>query len=148
MTSYVLGFMFSEDLKKVVLILKRKPEWQAGKLNGVGGKIEVDEFPIDALLREFREETGIYTTLSRWLGVAQLSGKAGTVFVYAMNSSRFQEVKSATEESVGIFNIENLHVLNVIPNLRWLIPLCLAYLTMSKTSTLVAPIKIIETEKH
>lgn len=55
---YVLGFMFNEDESKVLLIMKNRPAWQAGKLNGVGGKIEAGETPIQAMEREFAEETG------------------------------------------------------------------------------------------
>ncbi len=42
MKLYVVGFMFTEDEKQVVLIEKKRPEWQAGKLNGVGGKIGIN----------------------------------------------------------------------------------------------------------
>ena len=40
MREYVCGFLFSPDRKKVLLIRKRRPAWQAGKLNGVGGKVD------------------------------------------------------------------------------------------------------------
>lgn len=42
MKKYVLGFMFSTEDRgqKVALIKKLKPKWQAGLLNGIGGKIE------------------------------------------------------------------------------------------------------------
>lgn len=55
---YVLGIMFSEDEERVLAIWKNRPDWQAGKLNGIGGKIEDGETPIEAMRREFREETG------------------------------------------------------------------------------------------
>lgn len=55
---YVLGFMFNEAESKVILIFKNRPAWQAGKLNGIGGKIEEGETPIQAMNREFAEETG------------------------------------------------------------------------------------------
>lgn len=54
---YVLGFLFSEDGSRVLLIWKNRPAWQAGKLNGIGGKIEDGEQPLDAMKREFVEET-------------------------------------------------------------------------------------------
>ena len=38
MTKYVVGFMFSPDKQFVALIRKNRPEWQAGKLNGIAGK--------------------------------------------------------------------------------------------------------------
>lgn len=70
MKKYVLGFMFSADKKHVLLILKNHPEWQAGSLNGVGGKIlrgdeyiasmvkdvkVPDETDLDALKRKMKE---------------------------------------------------------------------------------------------
>lgn len=55
---YVLGIMFSEDEKKVLTIWKNRPSWQLNKLNGVGGKLEDGETPIQAMNREFSEETG------------------------------------------------------------------------------------------
>lgn len=38
--NYVCGFMCSYDLTRFLLIRKTHPEWQKGKLNGIGGKIE------------------------------------------------------------------------------------------------------------
>lgn len=51
-THYVAGFMFNEDRTRVALIEKQKPDWQRGKLNGIGGKIEDDESPVEAMTSE------------------------------------------------------------------------------------------------
>lgn len=82
--NYVCGFMCSWDLQNFLLIRKTHPEWQKGKLNGIGGKIELKkayigeilihqgnapenyETPFEAMIREFYEETGITTTRDRW----------------------------------------------------------------------------------
>ena len=56
--TYVAGFLFSPDRSRVLLIRKNRPAWQAGKLNGLGGKIEPGETPPQAMRREFREEQG------------------------------------------------------------------------------------------
>ena len=40
MQKYSLGFVFDLPVEKVLLIEKQRPEWQKGKLNGIGGKIE------------------------------------------------------------------------------------------------------------
>jgi 8-oxo-dGTP pyrophosphatase MutT (NUDIX family) len=57
---YVLGFVKVKDFKvlkpKVLLMIKQRPEYQKGKLNGIGGKIEAGETPIKAMIREFGEE--------------------------------------------------------------------------------------------
>lgn len=54
---YVLIFIFTPDLKKVLLIKRKKPPYQ-GCFNGVGGKIELNESPEHAAYRECAEETG------------------------------------------------------------------------------------------
>jgi len=38
--NYVCGFMMTWDLQQFLLIRKTHPDWQKGKLNGIGGKIE------------------------------------------------------------------------------------------------------------
>lgn len=69
---YVLGFAFGADGNAVLLIKKTKPAWQAGKLNGVGGKVEPSDWSIEgAMAREFEEETGISTDPSQWSLFAQ-----------------------------------------------------------------------------
>lgn len=84
--NYVCGFMMTWDLQQFLLIRKTHPEWQAGKLNGIGGKIEkkhhviateqessksdagywLMETPQEAMIREFHEETGMTTKRDRW----------------------------------------------------------------------------------
>jgi 8-oxo-dGTP pyrophosphatase MutT (NUDIX family) len=70
---YVAGFMFDVANKQVALIRKTKPAWQAGKLNGIGGKIEDGESPEAAMVREFLEETGCNTDRDDWSHFASLS---------------------------------------------------------------------------
>src|SRR5579862_2183312 len=71
---FVVGFMFTKDGNKVRMIEKQHPEWQKGKLNGIGGKIEPGEEPIAAMVREFEEETGWRTFESDWTHFAILQG--------------------------------------------------------------------------
>lgn len=59
MKCYVLVFVFSSDYRRVLLIEKTKPEWQAGKYNGLGGHIEPGETPEEAARREVQEESGV-----------------------------------------------------------------------------------------
>lgn len=56
---YVVGFIFSLDRQSVLLIRKNRPQWQLGKLNGIGGEIEKGETPHAAMTRECAEECGI-----------------------------------------------------------------------------------------
>ena len=62
--TYVAGFTFSENDTDVLLIEKQNPAWQRGFLNAVGGKIEPGEQPLEAMTREFKEETGVRTKSS------------------------------------------------------------------------------------
>ncbi|MCI0563502.1 MAG: NUDIX domain-containing protein [Nitrososphaera sp.] len=129
MIEYVLGFYFSEDLKNLVLIGKRRPPWQAGKFNGVGGKIEDGESPYVAMVREFREETGVHTPPSDWSLRATMTGSDWKVYVFAGRAfdSTIRLVPQPEEEEVPvIFPVDKIPE-NVIPNLRWLIPLCLDF---------------------
>ena len=66
---YVVGYMFSPDYREVALIRKAKPEWQRGKLNGVGGKIEIGERKGIAMSREFAEEAGVIIPEMSWLHI-------------------------------------------------------------------------------
>lgn len=68
----VVGFRFSPDLQTVCLIEKLKPDWMAGKLNGVGGKVEPGESAGEAMRREFREEAGLDEP--DWRPFASISG--------------------------------------------------------------------------
>lgn len=138
MTSYVAGFCFDKILQNVLLIFKNKPEWQKGKLNAIGGKIEENETPLQAMQREFKEETLCYVDAFDWKEFCILQGTDFKVhFFYAhtlYTDSVFQSlvhvqnvmsspndehifsmsVKSATNTSSGI-----------LPNLCWLIPMAL-----------------------
>lgn len=64
MKAYVLAFIFDEKLENVWLIKKNRPDWQADKMNGIGGKFEESdgvgpEGFKNAIIRELREESGI-----------------------------------------------------------------------------------------
>jgi len=122
---YVAGFCFSPELQRVVLIEKTKPKWQKGKLNGVGGKIEPEEHPIDAMVREFYEETGVIIPAELWTQFATISNDDWIVFFYKTVSDKVDEVRTTTEEHVNLFDLEMLHSYNTVPNLQWLIPMAL-----------------------
>jgi 8-oxo-dGTP diphosphatase len=125
---YVCGFLFSRDRGRVLLIRKRRPAWQAGKLNGLGGKIEPGETALDAMRREFREEAGV--DLAEWQHVLSLSGAddAGSGRGWAGHFFRaFGDVDAAraiTDEQLETHSTALLPH-DTIPNLRWIIPLML-----------------------
>lgn len=88
MKRFVCGFFFNKTKTEVLLIEKKRPDWQRGLLNGVGGHIETKdedtsisgvistlryETPREAMVREFQEETGIKTTHANWEEFAVLN---------------------------------------------------------------------------
>src|SRR4051812_30781890 len=119
---YVCGFMF-DSMNRVLLILKQKPEWQKGKLNGIGGKIEPGEAPIDAMVREFWEETQIHTERSEWDLKVRLSGPDYVVHFYSA-MREWTEVRPmvCTIEMPTFVKLNKLPI-NTIYNLRWMLPL-------------------------
>jgi 8-oxo-dGTP diphosphatase len=101
--SYCLGFAF-DDLGRVCLITKDKPDWQKGKLNGVGGSIEPGEMPIDAMVREFKEETGVEVPIWRWTHFGTMQGIAGwQVELFHCQCPEIRDVRTAEREHVQLY---------------------------------------------
>lgn len=121
-TLYVLGFMFDERKEHFLAIRKTKPKWQAGKLNGVGGKVEINESPFEAMRREFREETGI--DCATWSQVAYMTGPDFQMYIFSAVGDINKAVQT-TEEELYSLQVKNNLPHNVIPNLRYLVPMAL-----------------------
>ena len=68
---YVVGFLFVDGVNTVLLIRKKRPAWQAGRLNGPGGKVEPGETFLQAMRREFTEEIE-YAGIDAWEHFATL----------------------------------------------------------------------------
>lgn len=127
-TIYVLGFAFSHSMRSVVLIEKQKPAWQAGKLNGIGGKVERGELPLDAMTREFCEETGWGTRNGEWHLFEIMRFRNGAiVYCYACKLLPSAEIRTVEQERVDAYPIDDADgslrsELPIINNLNWLIP--------------------------
>lgn len=122
--AYVLGFCFMWGGSEVVLIRKNKPAWQKGLLNGVGGKIESNETPSQAMAREWVEETGAPSPA--WNHFVTMDFSGAVVHVFKCVLTGFLEVKSTTDEAVFMFPVSAVPGSSIIiPNLRWLIPMAL-----------------------
>ncbi|MDR5759937.1 NUDIX domain-containing protein [Caballeronia sp. LZ035] len=125
MIEYVTGFMFSECRRHVVLVSKLKPEWQHGKVNGVGGKVEAGETAADAMAREFMEEAMVASTPDEWIHYVRLVRPGSyKIDFFFMSSAEAFSARRGDAEEIGIFPVDALPD-NVIPNLRWLVPLAL-----------------------
>ena len=119
---YVIGFLFNESMTQVMLINKNRPDWQAGKINALGGKIENNETSREAVAREIYEESTVWTTPQEWTWLGTMSGWDWAVVVYYILRKNLGFF-NATDEAIEIFDTDNLPD-NLIHNLRWLIPMC------------------------
>ncbi len=119
---YVAGFLFSRDLQHVVLIEKNKPDWQAGKMNGVGGKIEPGETPEQAMRREFNEEAGV--DVPDWKAFCVLNWRGGAIHFFRAVGN-VSECYTKTDEVIRRIPTEYLDTFKIVRHLRWLVPMAM-----------------------
>lgn len=145
MNSMVCGFLFNAEGEHVVLIRKNRPAWMEGFLNGIGGKVEpIDENSEDhrdsvkrffrAMEREWFEEVdGVTVHVQDWIHFAVLKhpNEWEVHFFYAFAAPimdlRASGIKAKTRETIHLVSVRNiaLGIANVMPNLRYLIPMAL-----------------------
>lgn len=126
----VVGFAFDQDTTRVLLVRKTHPHWQAGKLNGIGGKVEDCDRgnPTSAMVREFTEETGIAQIEPDWLFLATLhSGPHLIHFFRALFSlATLQQADGHPNDTGEMLELHNVSALarrrDMIPNLSFLVP--------------------------
>lgn len=149
MKRYVAGFLFSSHMTNVAMIMKKRPEWQKGKLNGIGGHIERKtqnhtcydivcdvggfdpckcpyETPLEAMVREFEEEAGVHVPAEQWEQFLALSGDGFEVnFFSAADTKLLNQVRSMTDETVMVVEVDKLPLMNTISNIPWVVQMAL-----------------------
>lgn len=138
---YVAGFLFSNG--DVLLVQKMKPDWQKGYWNGVGGRVEPGEAPLDAMAREFVEETTIDVGKDEWRGVCQERGPGYMTHFYAARRMAQPHAPSLNDAGEPLMwrEVRFLHQVEVLGNLRWLIPMALDWRAPKAVVGVVADIK-------
>lgn len=132
--SYVLGIVLDYDMKHILLMEKKRPSWQVGKFNGLGGKIEKNEIAIDAMIREFKEETGLDSAYFNWVHVGHvtrpatfnLEGMSYRMDIFAMTMSledlREAENNSPTDERLYCIPLNRQVLQNIgVDGLSWIV---------------------------
>jgi 8-oxo-dGTP diphosphatase len=119
----VVGFLFTPYETHLVLIQKNRPPWQAGKYNGLGGKIAPGEAPHAAMVREFKEEAGL--DIPEWQHRAILKGALWELNVFVARSNMALQARTMTDERVMIVDPYRLYDYPVLPNVPMLVALCL-----------------------
>lgn len=122
--AYVLGFRFDYAKLRVALIRKNKPAWQAGLLNGIGGKHEDGESYHAAMVREFKEEAGVDEI--QWSHFHTMRGKDWMVVCFA-GLGDLSKLVSMEAEKVEIHAVAAVGR-GCVENLAWLIPLAIDHL--------------------
>jgi 8-oxo-dGTP diphosphatase len=129
MTEYVLGFRFTQEpvtgRSMVALIRKNRPEYLAGKYNGVGGKVEPGEQEEDAMVREFREETSVETAPADWRQFGLLEHDGRLIHLFVSHGPWERLVPTTDEPPAWIFTDDLAGAKPVQENLRWMVPLAL-----------------------
>ena len=128
---YVLGFAFNSAKDHIVLIYKNRPDWQAGKINGIGGKVERGEIPVFSMEREFFEETGVVTHFHNWKQFATLifgndilGGKA-LIHCFKFIGDECMQASTYEDEDVETFAIKDIWDKPLIGHLHFLIPMAM-----------------------
>lgn len=89
---YCLGFIFTPDLDRVLMLLK-EPTLHRDKWNGIGGKLEGDESAIAAMVRECKEELGQDIPADEWTFLGYIRGPADHRWEVSVYATR-QNVKA------------------------------------------------------
>lgn len=129
-TLYTLGFLFNEEKTQVALIRKLRPEWQKGKLNGIGGKIEEGESALYGMQREFGEEANFpeYYLLD-WKEFALIDNPNYAVHCFTAICSDLFAIDSKIDEKIEITRVDALHPwrIDILDNISWLVPMAIDF---------------------
>lgn len=122
---FVVGFCFDSKKNYVLLIKKKRPDWQKGLFNGIGGKIEFDESPQEAMNRESLEEADLSVD---WFyrGIMKGTNNDKTKFecsIFSAYDDAVNHFKQMEDEKLYLISVHQLSQIKTIENLYFLIPM-------------------------
>lgn len=137
MKRYTVGFIFDPTLCRVVLIHKNRPDWQNGRMNGIGGHIEEGEESVACMVRETQEESGLVTGKEQWVFLGTIHEPGALVDFYAtIHAGDPKDIVSCTDEPVEWCDVAHLPE-QVLPNIPWLVAYGKDRLMRNNTHTFV-----------
>lgn len=119
---YVCGFLFDAAMQHLVLLRREKPPNQRGLYNGVGGRVEADEFPVQAMIRECHEEAGVW--VEDWVAFAEVEGPTWVSYFFFARDNAAHQARQMEHQLVQCFSMDAVFSLPLMPNLPWLLRLC------------------------
>jgi 8-oxo-dGTP diphosphatase len=131
-TEYCCGFMIRPAAREVLLIQKQRPAFQKGLWNGIGGKLEHGETPLQAMTREFHEEAGVVTHPEDWEHTISLTGDSDEVQAHGGSAFAVYYFRAFVEHWPNYISMTDELVLPMaidvdlwprLENLKWILPL-------------------------
>ena len=121
---YVLALLFTPDARRVVLMRKERPAWQAGRVNALGGKLLPGESAAEAASREVREEAAARVPVGAWHELVVWRDPVYRMHVLSAFHPAADGARTAEDQEVFLADVDDLPAA-CIENLRWLVPLAL-----------------------
>lgn len=128
---YVVGFAFDSTQSNLMMIRKNRPDWMAGRLNGIGGKIEAGETPIQAMVRECQEEADI--TIENWELFHTISFENGDkLYAFVTQNNQIENAITKTDELVMIVPTEIIPQLDLVNGTMELIQTAIKHINQNE----------------
>ena len=110
--------MFNGKFAPKVLLI----EWEKGKLNGIGGKIENGETALQAIVREAKEETAIVTDETDWKYFCLMQGKNWKIYVHKcfLSEDILSKWQMTTDKRPFYLYVSQVYEYQNVSNLQWL----------------------------
>lgn len=124
-----LGFVVHPDGERVLMVHRvgRQDDYQRGKFNGLGGKLEPTEDVVACMKREISEEAGITVTSLRlrgtvsWPGFSAQGDEFG--FIFLIDGWEGEPLKANEEGPLSWRRIDELSSLPMWDGDRYFLPL-------------------------
>lgn len=117
---YVLGIVFDPAKVHTVIINKRRPKEHFGLWNAIGGAVEEGETLLEAMVREFYEETGVLIEHSEWNSFGRFQNHPTTYrsFLFTAITRDIFCCTTKEDQHVSVIHIADLNQIPVVHPLR------------------------------